>query len=125
LHRLHLKTTFLFHEWSLHLAVLVGWARFYGGRDSAAGKQMLRLEVPSSVGAASGVVSGAEFDGAVAKILNGGVDAGIAWQDANRLLVWAKGRLEKTGIARFCGVVNGAVYVLTALVERGDEDGWF
>lgn len=125
LHRLHLKTTFLFHEWSLHLAVLVGWARFYGGRDSAAGKQMLRLEVPSSVGAASGVVSGAEFDGAVAKILNGGVDAGIAWQDANRLLVWAKGRLEKTGIARFCGVVNGAVYVLAALVERGDEDGWF
>jgi hypothetical protein len=41
------------------------------------------------------------------------------------LLVWAKGRLEKGGIARFCGVVNGAVYVLAALVERGDEDGWF
>ncbi|KAM0697585.1 hypothetical protein Q7P36_002439 [Cladosporium allicinum] len=122
LHRQHPKTTFLFHEWSLHLAVLVVWAKFYGGRDSTAGEQMLRLEVPSS-----SVVFGMELDGDVAQLMNGGVNPGaeFAWQDAKRLLTWAKGRLEKTGVARFCGVVNGAKYVLAALVERGDEDGWF
>jgi hypothetical protein len=73
-------------------------------------------------------VSGAELDGVIARLVNGGIDpgaAGLTCQDAMALLMWAKGRLEKGGVARFCGVVNGALYVLTALVERGDEDGWF
>jgi hypothetical protein len=124
LHRLHPRTTFLFHEWSLHLAVLVVWAGGYAGREREAVRR-LRLGVGV---AGSGVVSGAELDGVIARLVNGGIDpsaAGLTCQDAMALLMWAKGRLEKGGVARFCGVVNGALYVLTALVERGDEDGWF
>jgi len=128
LHRLHHKTTFLFHEWSLHLAVLVVWAKNYAERNSMTGEnQRLRLEVPGSLGVSSGAVAGPGLDGFVARLVNHGVypGAGLTWQDVKALLVWAKGRLEKGGIARFCGVVNGAVYVLAALVERGEEDGWF
>jgi hypothetical protein len=129
LHRIHPnKTSFLFHEWSLHLAVLVVWAKAYAGRDSMVAKQWQRLEVPASLDAApSGLTSGLELDGVVARLIGGGVGAGarVEWQDARALLVWAKGRMEKTGITRFCGVVSGAVRVLAALVERGDEEGWF
>jgi hypothetical protein len=128
LHRLHPRTTFLFHEWSLHLAVLVVWAGFYVGREARRQQQRrLRVGGVGDLGAGVGV-SGAELDGVVARLVNGGVidpGAGLTWQDAKALLMWAKGRLEKGGIARFCGVLNGALYVLTALVERGDEDGWF
>jgi hypothetical protein len=122
-HRLHPKTTFLFHEWSLHLAVLVVWAKVYADESSVVPKQRLGLEVPSSLGVFSeAVVSGVELDGLFVGFLDG---ACITWQDAKRLLVWAKGRLEKGGTTRFCRVVSGAVDVLTALGERGDEDGWF
>lgn len=139
LHRLHPKTTFLFHEWSLHLAVLVVWARSYAGRDrdSTTTDQQLRLSIPippgaSSSGPAAGsTVSELELDGLIAGLADGGAGAGsgpsIAWQDAKRLLTWAKGKMDKAGIARFCGVVSGAVNVLAALVDRGHEDDpkWF
>jgi len=137
LHRLHPRTTFLFHEWSLHLAVLVVWAMFYAGRDrdsTITDHRTLRLSIPISAGtsseSAAGVVavSGLELDGLIAGLANGGAaGAGIEWQVAKRLLMWAKGRMDKAGIARLCGVVSGAVNVLAALVERGDEDEpkWF
>jgi hypothetical protein len=121
LHKLHTKTTFLFHEWSLHLAVLVVWAKMYA--DKGTKRQQLRLEVPASC--KPGMSAGQELDGLILGLVNNNAGAGVTWEDTIRLLTWAKGRTEKGGIARFCGVVSGAVNVLTALVERGIEDGWF
>jgi hypothetical protein len=138
-HSLHPnKTPFVFHEWSLHLAVLVVWAGFYAGRKTRRQQQRqqqqrLRLEVPDLFSTSSGppMPGIVELDRFVAGLVNGGVGVGVgaggslAWQDAKALLMWAKGRLEKGGITRFCGVVGKAVEVLEALGERGDEDGWF
>ena len=131
LHRAHPKTTFFFHEWSLHLAILVVWAGFYAGRGRGRERHWsLSVPVPASLGVSSGLdvgvpVSGFELDGVLARLVNVGSGAGIEWQDAKRLLMWARGRMDKAGIARFCGVVSGAVNVLAALVDRGDEDEWF
>lgn len=121
LHRLHLKTMCFCHEWSLHLASLAVWAFTYARRLP---NQPLRLSIPSSA-RAEPMVQGAELDKALANLVQAGTEGGMMWEDTKCVLQWAKTRLEKTGVARFCGVVSGAVDVLNVLGTRGEEDGWF
>lgn len=123
------RTGWVFHEWSLHVAVLVLWAGGYDGRR--------RRRVGGLCGGGGGDSSTSsseavgmsvdELDGFLARFSAdsaAGVGS-ISWHDTKALLMWAKARLEKGGTAKFCGVVSGAVNVLAVLVERGDEEGWF
>lgn len=121
LHRVHPKTTCLYHEWSLHLATLVVWACTYARRLPS---KPLRLSIPLSTNAEA-AVPGHELDKALASLVQTGSGGQLVWDDAKCVLTWARSRIEKTGSVRFCGVVSGAVDVLKALIARGDEDGWF
>lgn len=121
LHRNNLKSPLLFHEWSLHLASLVVWARSYAARESTS---RLRLEIPSA-NVMETIVPGQELDGIVSRVVQRGAEGKCSWDDVKGVLMWAKARMEKTGNVRFCGVVSGAVDVMGRLVGRGDEDGWF
>lgn len=121
LHRLHPRTMCFYHEWSLHLASLVVWACTYARRPP---NRTLRLSIPPSTTPET-VVQVGEFDRALANLADVGTEGSITWEDTKRVLSWAKTRMEKSGVARFCGVVSGAVDVLNVLGVRGEEDGWF
>jgi hypothetical protein len=121
LHRLHPKTSCIYHEWSLHLASLVVWACTYARRSPT---RSLRLSIPLSINAAS-VVQADELDKALAGLELVGTNGSMVWEDKRRVLSWAKTRMEKSGITRFRGLVSGALDVLQTLVARGDEDDWF
>lgn len=89
------------------------------GYAKGGGREGLKLEIPAPGG-------DGEVDAVFGRFEGDGhrVDG---WEDTRCLLVWARERLEKSGGGggRFCGVVSGAVDVLKALGERGDERGWF
>lgn len=121
LHRKHLISRLLFHEWSLHLAALVLWAKAYAARDSAG---QLRLAIPSA-NSVEAIVERQELEDIVSRVVQKGAEGKHTWAEARGVLMWAKARMEKTGSVRFCGVVSGAVDVLGRLGGRGDEDGWF
>jgi hypothetical protein len=120
-HRVHPKTTCLYHEWSLHLASLVVWACTYARRLP---NEPLRLSIPLSTNVEAEVPVH-ELDTALTNLVQAGTDGQLMWDDAKCIVTMAKTRIEKTGSVRFCGVVSGAVDVLKALMARGDEDGWF
>ncbi|GAB7326599.1 hypothetical protein MBLNU13_g10574t1 [Cladosporium sp. NU13] len=121
LHRVHPKTTCLYHEWSLHLASLVVWACTHARRLP---NKPLRLSIPLSTDIEAAVPIH-KLDKAMTNLMQAGADGQLMWDDAKLVVTWAKTRIEKTGSVRFCGVVSGAVDVLKALMARGDEDGWF
>lgn len=121
LHRVHPKTTCLYHEWSLHLASLVVWACTHARRLP---NKPLRLSIPMTTDGEAAVPV-YELDRAITNLMQAGTDGQLMWDDAKCVVTWAKTRIEKTGSVRFCGVVSGAVDVLKALMARGDEDGWF
>ena len=121
LHRVHPKTTCLYHEWSLHLASLVVWACTYVQRLP---NNPLRLSIPQST-ETEAAVPAQELNKAMTTLVQAGTEGQLLWEDTKCVVAWAKTRIEKTGSVRFCGVVSGAVDVLKALMARGDEDGWF
>jgi hypothetical protein len=121
LHRLHPKTLLFYHEWSLHLASLVIWACTYARRSP---NESLRLSIPLSTNAGS-VVQVDELDKALAGLEQVATSGSVVWEDAKRVLSWAKTRMEKSGVMRFRGLVSGAIDVLQTLVARGEEDDWF
>lgn len=121
LHRAHPKSTFLFHEWSLHLASLVLWVHAYAFREQVSN---LRLSIPPSNNAPT-AVSVHEVDVALGRFAQVGTEGRILWQDVRCVLLWAKARIEKIGATRFCGLTSGAVDVLNTIVARGEDHGWF
>lgn len=121
LHRTHEKTPSFYHDWSLHLATLVIWAYAY---TRLSPRKSLRLSIPSTTSVEPSV-QGPEVDGAVTKLISVRADDKVMWDDVKCVISWAKARMEKSGIGKYCGLVSGALDVLNALLVRGDEDGWF
>ncbi|KAL1582813.1 hypothetical protein WHR41_08675 [Cladosporium halotolerans] len=108
-HRNHLRTGLLWHEWSVYLAALVVWACAYVGGEAGGDPEQ-------------DMVAEQEVDGVVRRLREGVVPT---MGEAGRVVLWVKGRVEKMGVARVCGVVGDAVGVLGRLGERGEEGGWF
>ncbi|EME46246.1 hypothetical protein DOTSEDRAFT_22343 [Dothistroma septosporum NZE10] len=113
------KTGLLFQEWAIFLAALVIWARVYAVKTE---KDQPRLSIPNASVPHTPVPG---LDASVTKVVLSQSVLGVEWKDVCNILMWTKSNIEQYDLPHNCGLNSGAVDVLSKIIAKGSEDGWF